>query len=271
MLKWLILLTYKKPDKLTGENRMRLTYDEVKAINAAFSHTFKEGKIFLFGSRIDDNSKGGDIDLYIESPLKEDIYKKKIDFLVKLKSLIGDQKIDIIVQEDESRLIEIEAKDKGIELDLTKIKIEKYFNECDKHVQRINEAYSDIKDSLPLTAQSYQNLTKDQVQDIDQYLFRFSKLQDTIGDKLFKSIINEYEENSERLPFIDILNKLEKLGFINSSKEWLQLRAIRNDISHQYDDEAENMSHSLNNILNQRELITGIYRSLRQKYYDREK
>ncbi|MCU7834950.1 MAG: hypothetical protein KZQ83_06800 [gamma proteobacterium symbiont of Taylorina sp.] len=53
----------------------------------------------------------------------------------------------------------------------------------------VKEIDDDIKDSLPLTAQSYQKLTKDQVQDIDQYLFRFSKFQDIMGDKLFKSII----------------------------------------------------------------------------------
>jgi predicted nucleotidyltransferase len=249
-----------------SESVMRLSYAELKTIIITFSDIFKNGKIFLFGSRVDDSKKGGDIDLYIESTNKDNILKKKIDFIVKLNSLIGEQRIDVIVQTDKSRPIEIEAKKTGVELNLNKIKIKKYFNECDKHIQRINEAYVDIKDSLPLSSQTYQNLTKEQVQDIDQYLFRFAKLQDVMGDKVFRTIIQEIEGNSKMIPFIDVLNLLEKLDFINSSKEWLQLRVIRNDISHQYDDEPEAMSQAVNNIFNKRSIILEIYTHLKNKY-----
>jgi predicted nucleotidyltransferase len=39
---------------------------EVKAIKQTYDEVFKYGDIYLFGSRVDDTQKGGDIDLYID-------------------------------------------------------------------------------------------------------------------------------------------------------------------------------------------------------------
>ncbi|WP_417529272.1 nucleotidyltransferase domain-containing protein [Marinomonas shanghaiensis] len=78
---------------------MRLTRQEVGAIEAAFASVFETGEVFLFGSRVDDAKKGGDIDLYIRpSPLFEDVFAKKIDFLVTLKQVIGEQKVDVLIE-----------------------------------------------------------------------------------------------------------------------------------------------------------------------------
>ena len=46
--------------------------------------------MWLFGSRTDPTKKGGDIDLYIETEINEDILRKKLKFLVKLGNEIGD-------------------------------------------------------------------------------------------------------------------------------------------------------------------------------------
>ncbi len=246
---------------------MRLSLSEIEAIIKCKNIAFNiQSKIYLFGSRLDDNKKGGDIDLYIQAQPHTNIYNKKIQFLTTLESLIGEQKIDLIIAKDESRLIEQNAIKEGIELNLNKIKLVKYFNECDKHLQRIKEAYSDIENTLPLSAKKYQNLTKDEVQDIDQYLFRFAKLQDTMGDKVFKLINEEYNPNSQSITFMDLLNNLEKLCFIDNAKEWIILRQIRNQISHQYDDEPEEMAQAINNILNQKGIIENIYIQLKERY-----
>lgn len=96
---------------------MRLTPFEIKSIKQSFYEFFEEGKIYLFGSRVDDSLKGGDIDLYLTPKKKfEDIYKRKIDFIIKLEESIGEQKIDVIIAKDKNRLIEKEALKMGIEL-----------------------------------------------------------------------------------------------------------------------------------------------------------
>jgi predicted nucleotidyltransferase len=96
---------------------MRLQDFEITSIKLTAAHIFgKDSKVMLFGSRVYDDIKGGDIDLYIQPNDHNNLWEKKIDFLVQLKSMIGDQKIDVIVSRDKSRLIEQEAFKKGIEL-----------------------------------------------------------------------------------------------------------------------------------------------------------
>ncbi len=111
-----------------------------------------------------------------------------------------------------------------------------------------------------LSPERYQQLSKDEIQDIDQYLYRFSKLQDAIGEKLFKLIISKYDELSEKRPFIDILNKLE---IINSAEDWRILRQIRNDLAHEYDDDPDRTSNLLNTIYAKKPLIEAIYLKLK--------
>jgi predicted nucleotidyltransferase len=243
---------------------MRLTLFEIENIIKLKNKYFGENsKIYLFGSRIDDAKKGGDIDLFIEYE-KDDKYDKKNEFLIDLESVLGEQKIDVVLSKDKNRLIEIESR-KGMELNLEKIKLTKYFNECDKHLLRIEDAFADTSDVIPLTVKGYENLSKDKIQAIDQYLFRFAKLQDSIGDRIFKLIFNQYNQNNEIVPFIDMLNQLEKLGFLHSSKEWINLRNIRNNIAHQYDDVPEEMSKAINDIFTQKDIIKDIYLSLKEK------
>jgi len=96
---------------------MRLTKYEVKMIKQAFKESFEDGKIYLFGSRVDDTQKGGDIDLYIVPSKKlENERERKINFLILLDEYIGEQKIDVIIAKDKTRLIEQEALKYGVEL-----------------------------------------------------------------------------------------------------------------------------------------------------------
>ena len=46
---------------------MRLSEYELEAIKISFKKHFKSGEVYLFGSRLDDMKKGGDIDLYIKT------------------------------------------------------------------------------------------------------------------------------------------------------------------------------------------------------------
>ena len=93
---------------------MRLSSKEVEIIKENTKKIFGNSKIILFGSRIDDNKKGGDIDLYIIPKNKENLFVKKL----RLKSILEDllfKPVDIVVAKNENRLIEKEAKE-GIEL-----------------------------------------------------------------------------------------------------------------------------------------------------------
>lgn len=100
---------------------MRLSaYEKEKIINTARSIFNYNAKVILFGSRVNDEKKGGDIDLLIipGSKIKrEDIFEKKMSFLVNLKDIIGEQKIDVIIKyKNDNRGIISTALKKGIAL-----------------------------------------------------------------------------------------------------------------------------------------------------------
>lgn len=80
---------------------MRLSNKEIAAIKEVTRGVFGDNAtISLFGSRTDNNIKGGDIDLFIQCNSqisREELYRLKIKFLVQLKKIIGDQKIDVLI------------------------------------------------------------------------------------------------------------------------------------------------------------------------------
>jgi predicted nucleotidyltransferase len=93
---------------------MRLLPEQQQAIKKYFLKFFEKGQVYLFGSRADDSKKGGDIDLYMVVPNLENLMQKKIDFLVAVKREIGNQKIDVVFDRGNNRLIDRIAKKEGI-------------------------------------------------------------------------------------------------------------------------------------------------------------
>ena len=81
---------------------MRLLTEEIKEITEVFNtHLVLSGaELRLFGSRVNDKAKGGDIDLLLifsNRHLYEEALAKKITILVLLKEKLGDQKIDLVL------------------------------------------------------------------------------------------------------------------------------------------------------------------------------
>lgn len=78
---------------------MRLSTEQIACIkNTAHLVWGGDVQVRLFGSRVDDHQRGGDIDLYIEGvdlSLASQV-ETKTQFLVKLKRQIGDQRIDVV-------------------------------------------------------------------------------------------------------------------------------------------------------------------------------
>lgn len=74
---------------------MRLKDEEKQAILQAIHSADPHAKIYLFGSRVDDNSKGGDIDLLVFSGKMT--YGDKLEVIKNIFSTIDEQKIDLIV------------------------------------------------------------------------------------------------------------------------------------------------------------------------------
>ncbi len=76
---------------------MRLKSEEINLLKNTLSKLSHEAKLYLFGSRVDDNKKGGDIDLLVVSKdlKKRDLRTLRIEFCKNF----GDQKIDILLDD----------------------------------------------------------------------------------------------------------------------------------------------------------------------------
>ena len=80
---------------------MRLTPQTLQAIQQAVSECFApEATIRLFGSRLDDAGRGGDIGLLIDPPCPltpGHLVATRNAFLARLYRLLGEQKIDVLI------------------------------------------------------------------------------------------------------------------------------------------------------------------------------
>jgi len=93
---------------------MRLGSEVKSVIQDVFVQVFKKGDLYLFGSRVDDARKGGDIDLYIDTENHERMGEKRIEFLSLIKRKIGDQRIDLVVARKNKRTIDKVATSQGV-------------------------------------------------------------------------------------------------------------------------------------------------------------
>jgi len=129
-------------------------------------------------------------------------------------------------------------------------KVADNLKESRKHLHRLDMAFLELQRVyvFPLNSDNFSDILGD-VQHLaysDQCIYRFSKLQDCMGAKLFKSVLLYQGENINK-PFLDILNRLESMDIIDVD-EWFEIRDLRNEIAHDYDANDETAINVLNTI-----------------------
>jgi predicted nucleotidyltransferase len=83
---------------------MRLSEFEIESIKSLANQYFGKGvQVFLFGSRTNDQLRGGDIDLFICKPDSSVQVRTKINFITDLIFIIGEQKIDVVLDNPEMK------------------------------------------------------------------------------------------------------------------------------------------------------------------------
>ena len=78
---------------------MRISNNNISVIKSAIQDNFPgQVETYLFGSRVDDSKRGGDIDLLIIDNLPQsDLEMAKIRALTTIHVKLGEQKIDMVV------------------------------------------------------------------------------------------------------------------------------------------------------------------------------
>ena len=130
--------------------------------------------------------------------------------------------------------------------EVLKLKCASALEECKKHAQRINTALKFLEPLFPLTEAVLNALSDEQTAVLDQFLYRFAKLQDCIGLRLIPAVYALLESDTSAHPFIDILNRLEKLGVLTSAADWQYFRSLRNNFAHEYPERSEDIVNAIN-------------------------
>ncbi len=82
---------------------MRLTDRQRATIRATLARHFGQNtRVRVFGSRVGDAARGGDIDLYIEPEIQsaDEIVAARLNALAELHRLLGEQKIDLVIHRE---------------------------------------------------------------------------------------------------------------------------------------------------------------------------
>jgi hypothetical protein len=99
---------------------VRLQAWEIEEIKKSFKECFDEGDhLWLFGSRVYPEKRGGDIDLYIEVANFDfkKVYDQKSKFWINLQDHLGEQKIDIVIRDPKQDLLIYKvAQEEGVRI-----------------------------------------------------------------------------------------------------------------------------------------------------------
>lgn len=97
---------------------------------------------------------------------------------------------------------------------------------------RVEQSYLKIKE----INWKIEELEDDELEHWESYTSRFSRTIDLFLSKYIRSYL-AYKDPGFKGTLRDYLNKMEKLGLINSSESWIELKELRNSQAHEYEEE----------------------------------
>jgi hypothetical protein len=153
--------------------------------------------------------------------------------------------------------------------DLWQLKIEAALQEGEAHLQRLTSGTQKLAPFFPLAPETIKSLSEETVAILDQFIYRFTKLQDAMGTRLFPALVSMITGNDDPRPFIDTLNQLEKAGIISSAETWQTLRVLRNNLAHDYPDGNAQCAATLSMLFIQWHQLAVMFISAKNYYHDK--
>lgn len=111
--------------------------------------------------------------------------------------------------------------------------LQQAYGVCHEHEVALRDALADMH-QRQLSASELDALSKEDRRLLDQFAYRYIRLQDDMGARLLPAILRALGEEIAAMPVVDRLNRLEQLGWLPSAEQWSELRRVRNEFAHDY-------------------------------------
>jgi len=143
-------------------------------------------------------------------------------------------------------------------------RLKAYILEANVHVERLKEILKALEELYPLSVDRYSNLSLAEKNLLDSLAFRFSKLQDLIGSKIFREYLKEVGFVTEGKTFLELLREIENEGIIDIDT-WSDFRKMRNLIAHDYPEEVEKKVEAINYLTENAPILIEVVRKIESK------
>lgn len=147
--------------------------------------------------------------------------------------------------------------------------IDSAITEGESHLEKMHKSDRYLKTLHPITPATLQSLDEESVLRLDQFVYRFTKLQDSMARRFLPSLYALLEADTEPKPFLDILTRLEQLGVLPSVQTWQRFRNLRNNLAHDYPESLEQTADTLNQLLKTWGDLEEIFTRARDAYRSR--
>lgn len=127
-------------------------------------------------------------------------------------------------------------------------KLELHLEESTVHVNRLLDVLKVLNNIYPLDANKLELLSSEDKDKLDVLAFRFAKLQDLLGTKIFREYLTVLQYPVDDKNFLELLKELDKEKIIDIDI-WSEFRGVRNSISHEYPFEEEEKLEAINYLI----------------------
>ena len=144
-------------------------------------------------------------------------------------------------------------------------RLELHLEESNIHIDRLNDVLKTLKYLYPLTVDKLETIPVEIKDKLDVLAFRFSKLQDLLGSKIFREYLVVLQYPTEDKNFLELLKELEKEKLIDIDK-WSEFRGVRNSIYHDYPFEEDEKNDAINYLIENVEYLINLIKKIKEKF-----
>ncbi len=143
-------------------------------------------------------------------------------------------------------------------------RLKDYLKQANIHIERLENVLKRLSNIYPLNTEKFSSLTSNQLDMLDTLAFRFAKLQDLLGAKIFREFLSQMGFVVEGKSFLEILREIEKEGIIDIDT-WNEFRKVRNLLAHDYPDEIDEKIEAINYLIQNTPILIKVVRKIESK------